>query len=127
MVHSGPSKSTPCVKVLRTLPEDRLLTLRYEDFFTDPKRQLDTQAAFLGRQLVDEDWSIQCAATVRQPRSTWRDLPDETARELTEACRPGFELPGTSIAPEIGGSARCLALTKLRWCAAAVGFGALPG
>lgn len=79
-------------KVLSTLPADRLLTLRYEDFFTDPKGQLDTLAAFLGPDFIDEAWSARCAATVRQPRSTWRDLPEETARPLTEACLPGFEL-----------------------------------
>ena len=79
------------LKVLRALPADRLLTLRYEDFFVDPKKQLDTLTAFLGEEFVDEDWSARCAATVRKPRSSWRDLPDETARALTQACRPGFE------------------------------------
>jgi putative sulfotransferase len=79
------------LKSLRPLPADRLLTLRYEDFFVDPKGQLDRLGAFLGEDFVDEDWSARCAATVRKPRSTWRDLPDEEARALTEACRPGFE------------------------------------
>lgn len=74
------------------VPSDRLLTLRYEDFFTEPKRQLDALAAFLGEEFIDEDWSGRCAATVRPPRSTWRDLPAEEARAVAEACRPGFEL-----------------------------------
>jgi putative sulfotransferase len=77
---------------LRSVPTDRLLTLRYEDFFDDPKRQIDMLAAFLGEEFVDEDWSTCCATTVRKPRSTWRDLPEEDAHALTEACRPGFEL-----------------------------------
>jgi len=80
------------MKLLRTLSPDRVLTLRYEDFFTDPKRQLDTLAAFLGEEFFDQGWSARCAATIRPPRSTWRDLPVEDARVLTEACRPGFEL-----------------------------------
>jgi putative sulfotransferase len=79
------------LKLLRALPADRLLTLRYEDFLIDPKRQLDRFAAFLGEEFVDEDWSARCAATVRPPRSSWRDLPEDEARALTEACRPGFE------------------------------------
>jgi putative sulfotransferase len=79
------------LSALESLPDERLLTLRYEDFFGEAKRQLDTLAAFLGEDFVDEDWSQQCAATVRQPRSTWRDLPSETARALTDACRPGFD------------------------------------
>ena len=79
------------LKILGTVPVDRLLTLRYEDFFVDPKGQLDRFAAFLGEEFVDEEWSARCAATVRPPRSTWRDLPKEEGRALTEACRPGFE------------------------------------
>lgn len=80
------------MQMLGAMPADRLLTLRYEDFFIDPQRQLDALAAFLGDNFIDEDWSAGCAATVRQPRSTWRDLPKKTADALTEACRPGFEL-----------------------------------
>lgn len=76
----------------RRLSSDRLLTLRYEDFFGDAKAQLDRFAAFLGDGFVDDDWSAACAAAVRQPRSTWRDLAEADARALTEACRPGFEL-----------------------------------
>lgn len=79
------------LKHFSALPSDRLLNLRYEDFFTDAKRQLDTLAGFMGDEFIDEDWSAHCAATVRPPRSTWRDLPDEDAQVLTEACRPGFE------------------------------------
>lgn len=79
------------LKALDPLPSNRLLTLRYEDFFVDPKQQLDALAAFLGDEFVDEAWSARCAATVRTPRSTWRDLPEEDARALTHACRPGFE------------------------------------
>lgn len=79
------------LKLLSTLPAERLLTVRYEDFFVDPKAQLDAIGAFLGDEFVDEGWSTACAATVRQPRTSWRDLPEETACALTEACRPGFE------------------------------------
>jgi putative sulfotransferase len=80
------------MKALAALPADRLLTLRYEDFFIDPRRQLDDFTAFLGEEFVDIEWSAHGAATVRVPRSTWRDLPEEDAHALTEACRPGFEL-----------------------------------
>jgi putative sulfotransferase len=80
------------LKVLSALPENRLLTLRYEDFFVDPQRQLDLLAIFLGDDFINDGWAARCAATVRKPRSTWRDLPGKDARDLTEACRPGFEL-----------------------------------
>jgi putative sulfotransferase len=83
-------------KALSRFPADRLLLLRYEDFFIDPKGQLDTLAAFLGDDFVDEAWSTRCAFSVRKPRSTWRDLPADEARALTEACRPGFDLLATA-------------------------------
>ncbi len=79
------------LKALSALTDQRLLTLRYEDFFVDPKHQLDTFTSFLGDEFVDNDWSTRCAATMRQPKSTWRDLPPAEARTLAEACRPGFE------------------------------------
>jgi putative sulfotransferase len=80
------------LKMLSALPGDSLLTLRYEDFFSDPKGQIDRLAAFLGSEFVDEDWSGRCATKVKSPRSTWRDLPADDVRALTEACRPGFDL-----------------------------------
>jgi putative sulfotransferase len=80
------------LKVLSRISDDRLLNLRYEDFFVTPKTTLDTLANFIGAEFIDEDWSARCAATVRPPRSTWRNLSAEDACALTEACRPGFEL-----------------------------------
>jgi putative sulfotransferase len=77
---------------LEQLPPERLLTLRYEDFLVYPKRQLDLLADFMGKDIIDEEWSTRCAATVRPPRSTWRDLPMDEARALTKACGPGFEM-----------------------------------
>jgi putative sulfotransferase len=79
------------LKLLGRLPAERLLTLRYEDFFVDPKGQLDALAAFIGEEFVEEAWSARCAATIRKPRSSWRDLPETAARALTAACQPGFE------------------------------------
>jgi len=79
------------MKQLSLVEKNNLLTLRYENFFVDAKRQLDTFATFLGDEFFDEEWSASCAATVRAPNSTWRDLPEEEARTLTEACLPGFE------------------------------------
>jgi putative sulfotransferase len=79
------------MQALRSLPTDRVLTLRYEDFFIDPKRQLERFTVFLGEKFVDGDWSARCATSVRAPKSTWRDLPEDDISALTEACRPGFE------------------------------------
>jgi hypothetical protein len=43
-------------------------------------------------EFIDVDWAARCAAPVRRPRSAWRDVPDDEAGALTEACMPGFEL-----------------------------------
>jgi putative sulfotransferase len=80
------------VEAMKVLPTDRLITLRFEDILADPKCKLDALTAFLGEEFIDGEWSTRCAATIRQPRSTWRDLPEAEAHALTEACRPGFEL-----------------------------------
>ena len=45
-----------------------------------------------GRSSLDGVWSARCAATVRPPRSSWCDLPEEDTRALTDTCMPGFEL-----------------------------------
>jgi hypothetical protein len=77
--------------VLRGFHAERLLTVRYEDFFGAPKSQFDRIADFLGDDFVDKAWSTHCAALVHKPRSGWRDLPDQTRRVLVSACAPGFE------------------------------------
>jgi putative sulfotransferase len=84
-------QTTRGVNFLSSLPADRVLHLRYEDILTAPKGQLDALAAFLGERFIDEKWSARCSEIVRRPRSSWRDLPEEEARALTEACRPGLE------------------------------------
>lgn len=79
------------VEALGALPTNRVLNLRYEDFFADPLCQINALAGFIGRDFCDEDWATRCAAAICQPRTSWRDLPADVAANLTEACRPGFE------------------------------------
>lgn len=77
--------------VLETIPSDRLLTVRYEDFLADAKHHLDILTSFLGDDLVDEAWSANCAATIRKPQSNWRNLPSDSASALAAACQPGLD------------------------------------
>ena len=60
-------------------------------YIVQPRPEGLAQAYVLGAEFVDEDWSARCATTVRAPRSTWRELPEEEACALTAACKPGFE------------------------------------
>jgi putative sulfotransferase len=80
------------MEVLRGLDEDRLLTLRYEDFLTDPKLPLVTLAAFLGAEYENHEWVETCAVMVRRPRSDWRTLSADIAATLDAVCRPGLAL-----------------------------------
>lgn len=47
--------------------------------------------AFLGQEFIDPAWIETVSATVRQPRSSWQNLPDRDRFELIKACQPGFE------------------------------------
>lgn len=75
---------------LAAVPAGRLLTLRYEDFLDDPYPAIVRLAEFLGGDAVDDAWARRMAATVRRPRSTWRDLSPAALRELEASCGPGF-------------------------------------
>ena len=78
------------MKALAPIPKDTLLTLRYENFFTDAEGELSKLTDFVGPEFADADWLARCAASVKSPRQTWRDLPADTLEELNQACRPGF-------------------------------------
>jgi hypothetical protein len=87
---------------LAAVPAERLLTLRYEDLLARPAAMLERLLTFIDPELVDPEWTRRVAATVRAPRSTHKDLPPPVLRELSEACRPGFEALGELYADALG-------------------------
>lgn len=78
------------LEVLGKLPSDRVLTLRYEDFLSNPELPLARLGAFLGESINTPEWRQRAAAIVRQPASSWRQLPQDAAQALAEACAPGM-------------------------------------
>lgn len=80
------------IDVLRELDEDRLLTLRYEDFLVDPEPPLVALASFLGSEYRNDEWIEACSAMVHRPKSDWRTLPADMAATLDAACQPGLAL-----------------------------------
>lgn len=77
--------------ILNQVPQDRLLTIVYEDLLEHPQISLHKLMAFLGQEFIDPAWIETVSATVRQPRSSWQNLPDRDRSELIKACQPGFE------------------------------------
>lgn len=72
------------------LGDDRLLTLRYEDFLAEPRATVRRLGAFVRRGRVDQAWAEAAAATIRRPRSAWRELAPKQRDQLEHACAPGF-------------------------------------
>ena len=75
---------------LASLPAERVLTLRYEDFLTSPQESIAALLAFLDPEPTDDAWVERVAAMVRPARPAWHDLPAAELASLEEACRPGF-------------------------------------
>lgn len=72
------------------LGEDRLLTLRYEDFLEAPEPTVSRLGSFLRRGELDATWAEEAARSIRAPRSSWRDLSPKLRDQLEHACAPGF-------------------------------------
>lgn len=72
------------------LGEERLLTLRYEDFLGSPRETVRRLGGFVRRGAIDEAWVEAAAATIRPPRASWRRLAPKLRDQLEHACAPGF-------------------------------------
>ncbi|MBL8941729.1 MAG: sulfotransferase [Myxococcales bacterium] len=73
------------------LAEDRLLTLRYEDFLAAPRETVRRLGAFVREGEPDAAWVEAAAASIRPPRSSWRRLAPKLRSQLEHACAPGFQ------------------------------------
>ena len=84
------------VNALDQLPQERVKTLYFEDFYNNPVPQVKALAEFLDDQVLltseVENWMQQSAAMVGKSRSQWEDLLPQEREELHQACLPGFEL-----------------------------------
>ncbi|NEQ68669.1 MAG: sulfotransferase [Symploca sp. SIO1B1] len=85
------------VNALRELPQERVLTLYYEDFLANPISQVTALAEFLDEEVLStsevEKWIQQSTAIVGKPKSPqWENLPSQEREELHQACIPGFEV-----------------------------------
>ncbi len=82
--------------LLDPLPEDRVLSMRYESLLDDPATELRRLLAFLGHDLEDDKWIAEAASLSRRKPSTWTSLSEEERIRLDEACAEGLERLGYS-------------------------------
>lgn len=81
-------------RVLRGIPAERRMDVKFEDVQAAPREQLERLIRFIDPSLVDESWLRQASAVPRAARSSYRTLPEAEQKQLTEVCRPGLELLG---------------------------------
>lgn len=89
--HFWSAELVRCLPVLAQLPQERVLTLSFEDIIADPERRVRELITFVHPTLVDEAWIQQAASLVHRARSAWRTLPLAEQELLAAVCQPGFE------------------------------------
>ncbi len=84
------------MSALSQLPQERVMTLYFEDFLSNPMSGVKALAEFLDEDVLTtpavEQWMQQSAAQVGKSRSQWENLPLLEREELHQACLPGFEV-----------------------------------
>lgn len=80
------------LSTLDSLPKDRLLTLRYEDFLTDPAQTISRLIRYiLPADPGDEAAFVRRASSLlRAPSTRWIHSEEKARLQLEDACQPGF-------------------------------------
>jgi hypothetical protein len=77
------------VQTLMVLPEEQILTIRYEDIIADPRRSPVRLMGYIDPTLNNADWLERACALVERRPSGWVRLPAEEIAALEKACEPG--------------------------------------
>lgn len=77
---------------LAKLPEERVLTITYEQFREQPQQSAERLITFIDPSLARDTWIETVAPQVRVRPLTWTHLPAQQREALEEACRPGLNL-----------------------------------
>ncbi len=77
------------VQVLMTLPEEQVLTIRYENIITDPRRNLTRLIDFIDPSLQNASWLDRACTLIEERPSDWTRLPAGELAALARACQPG--------------------------------------
>jgi len=74
------------IGILKDLPLRRGLTLRYEDFFSAPRKNLHKLAEFLGPEYTNPIWEEKAVQMIRHPRFSGSNLAKDGEALLQKAC-----------------------------------------
>lgn len=80
------------LQMLVQLPEERVLTVRYEDIVANPQHNIAQISDFIAPALRDEAWLVQASAIVKDPPAGWHHLSTAKQEELEKACQSGQAL-----------------------------------
>jgi hypothetical protein len=79
---------------LADLPEDRVLTMRYEDFVETPAAAIARVGELFGEGVRDDGWVERVVARVRRTSASFDGHGAAELRALDDACAPGFAALG---------------------------------
>lgn len=80
------------VRQLAKLPQERVLTVTYEEFIAQPQASANRLITFIDPTLHSEAWTKEVATQVRGQPFTWTNLPPQQRQALEAACQPGLTL-----------------------------------
>ncbi|MEO6891926.1 MAG: sulfotransferase [Ktedonobacteraceae bacterium] len=77
------------VQALSVLPEEQILTIRYEDIVAAPQPNLARLIDFIDPSLQNADWLARASTLVEHRPSGWEHLPAAEREAFERACQPG--------------------------------------
>lgn len=72
-----------------SVPEEQILTIRYEDIIADPQSNLTRLIDFIDPALQDAGWLERASRLIEHRPSGWEQLPAGERDALEKACEPG--------------------------------------
>ncbi|MFK5923200.1 MAG: sulfotransferase [Verrucomicrobiota bacterium] len=81
-------------KMMRDLPVERLLEVKFEDMQQSPEQEVRRLIRFIDPSLEEESWIKEVAAIPGPARSKFSSLAESEQEALQKACAPGLKVLG---------------------------------
>ena len=85
------------VGYLNELPQDRVLSLRFESILDNPHEEMTRFIRFVGPEFENQEWLNAVAAIPSAKTPAWQRLDAAEQTQLTAACAPGLKILGYAI------------------------------